>query len=97
MKEVVGKDEGQRLTPKYLQTQQLGRNLEKMPPDGSTQNLLKGPHVEDRRAAKLKMEVRVFGSKAVKQMYLRALKVTLPIPRDCQVLRYHTDKVHGCS
>lgn len=53
MKEVVGKDEGQRLTPKHLRAQQLGRNLEKMLSDGSTQNLLKGPLVEDRRAAKL--------------------------------------------
>lgn len=86
MREVVGKDEGQRLTPKHLQTQQLGRNLEKMLPDGPAQNLLKGPLVEDRRAAKLKMDERVLGSKAVKQKHLSALKVTLPIPR----ARYHT-------
>lgn len=56
MKEVVGKDEGQRRTPKHLQTQQSGRNLEKALRDGSTQNLLKGTFVEDRRAAKLKMD-----------------------------------------
>lgn len=48
MKEIVGKDEGQRLTPKHLPAQQLGRNLEKMLSDGSTQILLKGPLAEDK-------------------------------------------------
>lgn len=56
MKEVVGKDEGQRRTPKHLQTQQSGRNLEKALRDGSTQNLLKGTIVEERGASKLKMD-----------------------------------------
>lgn len=53
MKEAVGKDEGQRRTPKHLQTQQSGINLEKALRDGPIQNLLKGTFVDDRRAAKL--------------------------------------------
>lgn len=61
MKEVVGKDEGQQQTPKHLQTQQSGRNLEKALWDSSTQNLLKGTFVEDRRAAKLKEEAPKLG------------------------------------